>query len=226
MNNGDFRSWLIYHAEAFPDWWVKVGNAAPDTLASWRGVLVGITLEAARQATDDMLAGRIKRPFAPEEHITAIRSRASAIVSATMPVRDTRVNAHRCPLCCDSGLVSVLSRQTVERAQAGEYGPYLRWCETGRIGRPPARLKWYTCAMWCGCSIGERQRDLVADAGRSDSRQASWAAMPVYDVDRDVRVTDDAAEMIRRAMEVKPRNHVSDFDRFNELQREAWEAGL
>jgi hypothetical protein len=50
--------------------------------------------------------------------------------------------------------------------------------------------------------------------------------MPVYDVDRDVRVTDDAAEMIRQAMAIKPRNHVSDFDRFNALQREAWEAGL
>ena len=218
MSPSDFRSWIEYHSSAFPDWAAQAAEAMranSDTRDSWRGVLVGITLEAARQATDDMLAGRIRRPFNAEEHIPAIRTRAAQIVSATMPVRDTRETAHRCPLCVDTGFVTVLHPETIQRAQAGDYDAYRAWYEAGRLGRPPARIKWYTCAMWCGCIIGERQREKTADAGRSDSRQASWSRMPVFDVDRHVKVIADTARMIEQAKEIKPANYVTDFDSWN-----------
>lgn len=224
MSPSEFKSWIEYHSSAFPDWGtqaIEAMRASGNTRDAWRGVLVGISLETARQATDDMLAGIIKRPFNVEEHIPAIRSRAVAITSATMPVRDTRPQSWRCHVCRDTGFVTVLHGKTVIEAQKGEYDAYAQWQLTSRIGRPPSLRKWYTCAMWCGCVIGERQRDKVAHAGRSDSRQAAWAAMPVYDVDAHVRVTDDIAAMIEQAKHVRPANYVPGFDTFNEREEGA-----
>lgn len=224
MTPAEFRSWTEYHGSAFPDWAaqaVEAMRANGGTRDAWYGQMVGITLEAARQATDDMLAGRIRRPFAADEHIPAIRARASAIVTATMPLRDTRENTFRCPVCQDTGFVTVMHPSTVKRCQAGEYDAFVEWQIAGAIGRPPARPKWYTCALWCDCLTARRQREKVADAGRSDARQNAWALMPVFVSGQHVKASHNASEMILEAKEVRPANYVTDFDHFNAQAEEA-----
>ena len=217
MTPSEFHDWIHYHGEAYPQWEQFARSADMETASAWRGTLVGCSLDACKQATSDMLAGRIKKPFRDEDHIRAIRDQASRITAASIKPKDNRERSSLCPICQDSGFVSVLSPRTVSEAKRGLYDDFSRWLSSGVGGKPPARAKWYACALWCGCRIGTTQRQRTEEAARSDARQAGWSAMPIYDPDRHVRVTHDLLEVIdaARRLEVKHHNHNSDFDDFN-----------
>ena len=223
MRQSEFNEWLAHHVATFPSFGILVDRCGVETIEQWRGIAVGCTLDAMRQATDDMLAGRIQKPFRDEDHVRAIRDHATKITTAAIPPRDTRVRSHQCPLCFDTAFVTVLAPQTVQRAQEGEYDAYRAWLQDGRSGQAPARPKWYTCAVWCGCSIGSRQRGIVEHAGRSDSMQASWSRVPSYDPDKHIRVDHDLEQVIDAAKRivVRPANYVSSFGDWNQQLEEA-----
>jgi hypothetical protein len=218
MDAREMRDWITFHGDAFEDFGRLAANIDRETYEGWRGAMVGTTLDAATEASKLMIRGELKRPYKAEDHVPAIAAKARSITTASIPPRDTRLRSHQCPLCLDTAFITVLSPQTVQRAQeGGTYDAYAAWLRDGKSGQPPARPKWYTCALWCGCSIGSRQRGTVEEASRSDSMQASWARVPVFDPDRHVRVGHELEQVIdaAKAIVVRPANYVSDFGDWN-----------
>ncbi|HRF02177.1 MAG TPA: hypothetical protein PLI18_16795 [Pirellulaceae bacterium] len=215
MKQSDFNSWLAFHATSFPSFGTLIERVDSETIEQWRGITIGCSLESMRQASADMLAGRIAKPFRDEDHVRAVRDHAAKLTAAAIEPRDNRDRTFHCAICNDSAFVTVLAAKTVEHAQAGEYDDFAAWWRAGRIGRPPARRRWYECALWCGCRIGETQRSKVADAARSDPRQGAYARMPIYDPDRHVRVVYNVAAMIEDARTIKPANFEPAFAEWN-----------
>lgn len=108
MTNDEFSAWLDYHTTAFPsigDW---LGNHTGQ-LGFWRKALMSVSLEHAKAATDAIFTGSISKPPGFGSHPSAVRRYARE----QQPERDYWVPTYdgeaatRCPVCADSGMVSV-----------------------------------------------------------------------------------------------------------------------
>ncbi|HAN96998.1 MAG TPA: hypothetical protein DCQ98_05990 [Planctomycetaceae bacterium] len=216
MTPAEFREWLIYHGQTFPDWYAKVATTGPETLSRWRGVLVGIDLESAKRATDEMLAGSIRRPWAIEEHVTAIRQRASQLQAPTIPVRDTRQQTYACGRCLDSGFASIVHPRSVELAQAGEFDRWLAWFRAGSRGTRPALPGWTSAAVWCYCSNGQQRRDWAIDDAKSNrAKSVGWDRLELFDPDRHVAWSQDSSAMIEKSKKLKAVTPHESLDSWN-----------
>lgn len=218
MNGSDFRKWMAYHAAANPTWAKQASSANATTIEAWSSLMVGISLEHAKRATDDMASGAISRPYAVEDHITAIAKRSRDIGSAVIRQRDSREKTYLCSLCLDSSFVTILHPRSVRMAQNGEYDHFVEWVTGGKIGRQPA-MKGFTCASsWCRCRLAESNRDWEVSTPTRDPKRPVPRPMRVYDKAQDViweTSFDKMAEMIERAKTIKPPNHVEEFDNWN-----------
>ena len=110
MKRSEVKLWIDYHAELFPGW--KYGPEATAAramaFASIFKALAKIDLEHAREASDRMLEGTIKRPFRDEEHIAAIVAGARVVKSQRYAQDHPVVDGQRtvaCPFCQDTGFV-------------------------------------------------------------------------------------------------------------------------
>jgi hypothetical protein len=156
MIDDEFRDWLRYHKAAFPglgDWLRK----NPDTVAHWERALADVDAEAARDATDAMLAGAVETPRGYTEHVRTIRSMAKEIQFADRddrrPARIDGYVVYDCALCLDSGFVLVLDAE-----HGGQ--DLLDWARGDRRQPRPASRG---ASVACTCATGESKRHAMAN---------------------------------------------------------------
>lgn len=151
MTDSEFGRWLMTHKQAFPgvgDWLRK----NPDTVRHWQAAMADVDLDAAEQATAEMLRGDIDSPRGYSDHVRAVRQRAKEIRFADReerrPTRIDGQDTYSCHLCRDSGYVLVL-----DAGQGGQQ--LLEWARGDRSQPRPAAK---TSLVACTCPTGDAQQ--------------------------------------------------------------------
>lgn len=213
MNRDELFSWIDYHSSLNPDWTRRIGKVDRTRSDAWQRLFYGCSLEAAKQATDEMLAGQLQRPFEAEAHITAIASRARALSVSNTFDDDRFQTAVTCRLCHDQLFVSVVHPRMFALVESGAFTAWLEWHNAGQVGRQPGTKVFASAATWCRC----RRAQAVAECEASERKagRTSSAVMPTFDPKRFVQWTGNKAEMIEAVMNWKPANYQPAFDDWN-----------
>jgi hypothetical protein len=152
VNTSEFREWTKQHSAAFPGirkWFAE----HQETVAHWQAAMVDVDLEAARQATCEMLSGDLEAPRGYSEHVRTVRRRAKELqLFGVRAERDFRridgEEVFDCALCRDSGFVLVLDSGTGQAL--------LDWARNGEEGvKPPIK----PTSVACECEAGSTQID-------------------------------------------------------------------
>ena len=94
MKQTEFNDWLAFHSISFPSFGLLIGRVGRETIEQWRGITIGCSLDSMRQASVDMLAGRIAKPFRDEDHAVALANATRYGLSAGL-VSDDPANWDR-----------------------------------------------------------------------------------------------------------------------------------
>ena len=153
MLRSEFELWLDHHMATYPSLktWLA-GNTG--TAARWARALEDVSLTEAKLATDAMMSGDLEKPRGWSDHPPVIRKwarqRETVLKRAkSMTFIDGNL-VYDCPLCSDTGLVSILHPKMTRDIHEGK-----RTRE-----RPGDRLR---CAVACSCGAGDlymRQPDM------------------------------------------------------------------
>lgn len=214
MDRNEFVSWVNHHRALFPDWLGK-RTISPETLKGWHGVMVPVSLQFAEAASGEMLAGIIDRPRTVEDHIRVIARRALEMAAVAAMPNEIRDERYRCPLCNDSGYVSVLHPRAMILAQEGAFDQVMSWLERGAIGVRPSARGLTSASVFCVCKAGK----FLADAEhRQIAEGRPVSRLPIFDDEKFVRWSarpQEMLEMLQRAKAMKPSNYQVAFDEFN-----------
>ena len=149
MNATDFETWLDYHGELFPSLssWLE-NRIAKGVVRGWKKAMARTDLADAKQSSDNMLAGDIRRPFLEEEHAAAIIKESRRL--KTERLRDVPrkftpggKESYRCLECRDEGVRHVWHWRSLKAVQEG------------KLGNP---FTLYSAVVACECQAGEQWR--------------------------------------------------------------------
>ena len=213
MDKPQFREWFRYHCARFTGirhWLDKItkGIEAPseeDVLKAWRGVLREVDLEAAKAASNAMLAGTVEEPKGFDRHPAAIRRACGGRADKReMPGDRMRYDADgnqtfECLTCRDTGWVRCWHPDTV--------------AEIARDGFVNKRL--YTCVYRCTCHAGDL-RFQYRDSPRFDANRALPSNGVLHDREEQQRLLD----WLAKREPVRPAHYETLFDETVESQAE------
>ncbi len=146
MNAPDVIHWLNYHSAVFDDfgnWYASLQDDARETLTiTWQRQLQRIDLDAAKAATDAMVAGDIKKPFHASDTLAAImpearRQKTFRLKSIPAVVKEQRFS---CLTCRDTGWAVCWSPVSMRAVRDGTFGK-------------PFTLD--SAAVCCDCGLGK-----------------------------------------------------------------------
>jgi hypothetical protein len=120
MKANEVRLWINYHRELFPEWkYAPEAKAARDmAFNAICKALAKIDVEHAKESSDRMLAGTVKRPFRDEDVVAAIVAEAGRVRSQRYAQDHPRVDGQAtvaCPYCEDTGWVDCWRRDLVHQ---------------------------------------------------------------------------------------------------------------
>ena len=144
MKKNEVGLWLKYHASIFPGWKYAAGESTEARNIAFVAIakaLFKTELQDAKEASDRMLAGTIKKPFNDCDHIAAIVAACRAIEAERKPRRSFMVDGREtftCPHCQGFGAVVVKHPDYEPRGVAIDC---LCQPERGRVRYDPERME-------------------------------------------------------------------------------------
>lgn len=165
MNSNEFEQWSSAHFAAFPETarWLAGTDDPRGTLAVWAKVMKDVDATAAIEVTERMARGDLEAPEAyNRERTAAVVRREANKINFHLQTRKQITYAeprHRCPICQDTGSVTVWAKRSVEFTKEHGKAPQGRYVE----------------AVACTCERGSSL------ANERSGPTGTWRSMPRYD---------------------------------------------
>lgn len=155
MTPPEFAIWLINHKAAFPSlspWLAKLDNAT-DVLGKWQYFLRDVDFFTAKRATDKLALneGRTYYESHPRFVVNFCKQQSESTESAKTFSRFGGQVTHLCPICHDTGQVSVYVYGNQLPRYIESYGPEATITKA--------------CCVNCNCQIGISRGGPVLDTG-------------------------------------------------------------
>lgn len=120
MKKNEVKLWLDYHRSVFPDWTYSAASPEAKAIAyaSYAKALASIELNDAKEATDRMLSGNIKKPFRNEDHLSSIIQGCKQISSENYAQSHRSIDGQEtvgCKFCYDMGVVMCWRRNLIDQ---------------------------------------------------------------------------------------------------------------
>lgn len=179
MNRQEFDRFLREHTRRFPaltDWF----SEHPDSADSWfADAFADLSLADCLEASRMVFNGEEERPTGWSDHPRVIRRVARQLAAwSAVPAAADESGRFRCPVCQDSGTVSVANPKILSRIRRGEDIP---------------RSRITSAAVACTCEAGRRWAEPPAVRhGRK------YQPLPLFDAERMFRMGWDLSESEHR----------------------------
>ena len=138
MNQDEFISWADYHGKLFSGFAKWYAEQDREAVKAWERGLERLSLDAAKQASEEMLHGDLEEPRGYTKHLQSIRRRAYEIDRDNRPAEQgpqfiDGQRVYSCRLCNDSGIVYIYHPMTVEAVMNGTFDDdtIIRFCDAG-----------------------------------------------------------------------------------------------
>lgn len=202
MTPTEFNTWLDYHKAAFPALgkWLK---DHPETVKFWIKPFGGVSVDAAKAATDAMAAGELDEPRGFGSHPKVIAKHARELQHSEERQQFTADGEpiYNCPRCLDQGFVAVVDPV---HYRAGE----LR-----------------ACHVLCTCREGDRKAGRKYGDGHQPIFIPRFDAVKMFPWDYEIKLDEfrrDFETWLATGRGVTSHSNYTDFGDYSHERQEAF----